>query len=105
MLVMLQKTILIISKLVIMEIEKVGFLESNVGRKSNSRLTVAICSGICVFATMVEGCGKIMAIYKGDCTVQADWTAIAILVGAVLLGAGANKAAQRININPPKTEE
>ena len=85
--------------------ETVGFLESAVGRKSNSRLTIAICSGICIFATLVEGAGKILAIIKGNCNVEANWYAIGVLVGAVLLGTGVTKAAQRININQPKDSE
>lgn len=89
----------------IMETNKVGFLESAAGRKSNSNLTVAICAGICVFATLTEGCGKIVSIYKGDCTANADWAAIALLVGAVLIGNGVTKAAKRVNINNAKTEE
>lgn len=79
------------------ETVKVGFLESNTGRKSNSRLTVAICSIICLFAAGVEGAGKIISIAKGNEAAAADWMGIAVLVGALLMGNGALKAAQRIN--------
>ena len=66
------------------ETVKVGFLESGTNRKSNSRLTVAICSIICLFAAGVEGAGKIISIAKGNEAAAADWTGIAILVGALL---------------------
>ena len=80
--------------------EEVGFLESSAGRKSNSRLTVIICACICVFAALIEGCGKIVSILKGDCTATADWESIAFLTAVILLGNAAVKAAQRLNINP-----
>lgn len=82
------------------ETVRVGFLESNTGRKSSSRLTVVICAAICLFAAGVEGAGKIISIAKGNEAAAADWTGIAILVGALLLGNGALKAAQRINSKP-----
>ena len=82
------------------ETVKIGYLESNVGRKSSSRLTIAICAAICLFAAGVEGAGKIISIAKGSDAAAADWTGIAILVGALLLGNGALKAAQRINSKP-----
>ena len=82
------------------ETVKIGYLESNVGRKSSSRLTIAICAAICLFAAGVEGAGKIISIAKGNDAAAADWTGIAILVGALLLGNGALKAAQRINSKP-----
>lgn len=81
-------------------LKKVGYLESDTNRKSVSRLTIAICAGICIFATLVEGSGKILSIVKGSEAVTADWTAISFLVGALLLGTGVTKAAQRINFNP-----
>ena len=81
-------------------VNKVGFLESNFNRKSNSRLTVAICSGICIFATLVEGSAKIISVVKGAQTpTPADWAGIAVLVGALLIGNGALKAAQRLGID------
>ena len=80
-------------------VNKVGFLESENGRKSNSRLTVAICAGICIFAALIEGGGKIISIIKGNCIATADWEAVAILVAVILFGAAGIKAAQRVNIN------
>jgi len=75
----------------------VGFLESAISRKSNSRLTVFLCSIICIWAAAVEGSAKLISVTK-DKPVDADWTAIAILVGTLLLGNGALKVAQRIGI-------
>lgn len=76
----------------------VGFLESAISRKSNSRLTVFLCAIICIWAAAVEGSAKLLSVAK-DRAVEADWTAIAILVGTLLLGNGALKVAQRIGVN------
>lgn len=73
--------------------EEVGYLESEAGRKSGSRLNMIICAGICVFAALVEGGGEIITSVKGSEINQADWQAIAILVGALLIGNGVVKGA------------
>jgi len=84
------------------EIGKVGFLESEMGRKSSSRLTIIICACICVFAAGVEGVSKVMSVVKGAEAAAADWAGVAFLVGALMLGNGALKAAQRLNSNAGK---
>ena len=85
--------------------EKVGFLESGLNRKSNSRLTIAICAGICIYAALIEGAGKIVSIIRNCDTSNADWEAVAYLVGALLLGTGLVKGAQRINLNLTKEDK
>lgn len=75
--------------------EKVGFLESQVGRKSNSRLTIFICSLICIIAACSEAAAKFV---KGT---PADWVGIGILVSALLLGNGVLKFAQNIGYKQP----
>lgn len=82
---------------------KVGFLESEMNRKSNSRLTIIICAFICVFAALVEGGCKVIATFQGkENPPAADWAAIAFLVGVLLLGNSALKLAQRFGVSKDK---
>lgn len=75
----------------------VGYLESNVNRKSSTRLNVIICACICVMAAGVEGAGKLVSIVRSDeVIVQANWQAITYMVGVLLLGNGVIKAAQGV---------
>lgn len=82
---------------------KVGFLESDAGRKSNNRLTVLVVAFICVWAALVEGGCKVVSVIKQQTVVEANWESIAYLVAVTLLGATLIKAAQRTNINVGKS--
>ena len=85
--------------------EKVGFLESEAGRKSSSRLNIIVCAAICVLAAVVEGGCKVYAVIKDKPPVESDWSAIAMLVGALLLGNGVVKAAQKLNFTKPSNDK
>lgn len=75
-------------------VKQAGYLESAPGRKSNSRLTIAICACICIFATLIEGAAKIVSIIHDDKIAEANWYGITTMVAVLLLGASATKAAQ-----------
>jgi len=77
--------------------EDVGFLESNEGRKSSTRLTVIICAFICVFAALVEGTGELLTAHTKDVVSQANWTEISYLVGTLLFGSTIIKGMQGYN--------
>lgn len=80
---------------------KVGYTESNAGRKSVNRLIIMVSLFVCVFAALVEGGGEIITSIKGVPVNPADWGAVAMLIGTLLLGSGGIKAAQALN--KPKT--
>lgn len=80
----------------------VGFLESDRNRKSVSRLGIAITAAVCVLATLIEGGSKLLSVVKMEEVVNADWDAVAKLLGVLLVGTGAIKAAQGFKVSQLK---
>jgi hypothetical protein len=82
---------------------KVGFLETKnangVIERSSSRLVLIILIVIVCLAAVTESATHIATALTKDVVVKADWYAIAVLAGTLLLGKGINKAAENFKFN------